>query len=188
MNHNHAEVCSSVEWADHIRDDVLPRALGDDGLGGDVLEIGPGYGAATELVRSMATRLTAVEIDPELAGPLAERYPDVTVLVGSATATTFESGRFDAVVCFTMLHHVPTRALQDEIFAEALRVLRPGGRFAGSDSMDSAGRRAFHHEDTFTPVDPTRLAHRLATAGFVDADVDVHDNGDYFTFSARRPE
>lgn len=186
MNRNHAEVCSSAEWADHIHDDVLPRAIGDRRLGDEVLEIGPGYGAATEFVRRMATRLTAVEIDPDLAKPLAERYPEVSVLVGSAVTTGFETGSFDAVVCFTMLHHVPTPGLQDEIFAEAFRVLRPGGLFAGSDSMDSAGRRGFHVGDTFTPVDPRSLPGRLSTAGFADSDVEVHDGGDYFTFSAHR--
>ena len=192
MNENHAEVCSSQEWRDHIRDDVLRRVLAglqlpDGRLGGEVLEVGPGYGPATELLRGMAGRLTAIEIDPELAVPLAEKYADVAVEVGDATEMPFPDGRFDAVVCFTMLHHVPSAELQDRIFAEAHRVLRDGGVFAGSDSMDSADRREFHAGDTFTPVDPGVLADRLRSAGFSDPVVHVHDGGDHFTFSTRRP-
>ncbi|GHF16232.1 hypothetical protein GCM10010359_17110 [Streptomyces morookaense] len=45
---------------------------------------------------------------------------------GGGTHMPFADGRFDSVVCFTMLHHVPTPAAQDRLFAEAHRVLRPG--------------------------------------------------------------
>jgi hypothetical protein len=33
----------------------------------------------------------------------------------------FTSGRFSAAVCFTMLHHVPTPALQDRLLADPVR-------------------------------------------------------------------
>jgi ubiquinone/menaquinone biosynthesis C-methylase UbiE len=36
-----------------------------------------------------------------------------------------------------MLHHIPTAAQQDQAFAEVARVLRPGGTFAGTDSIGS---------------------------------------------------
>ena len=41
-----------------------------------VLEIGPGRGALTEHLARRAVRLTAVELDDELAAALAERYED----------------------------------------------------------------------------------------------------------------
>ena len=34
-----------------------------------------------------------------------------------------------------MLHHIPSLDLQDRAFAEIARVLRPGGTFAGTDSL-----------------------------------------------------
>ena len=40
-----------------------------------------------------------------------------------------------------MLHHVPSPALQDRVFSEARRVLRPGGVFVATDSLDSADLR-----------------------------------------------
>ena len=44
------------------------------------------------------------------ATALAGRHTGVDVRHGEATALPFESGSFDAVVCFTMLHHLPTAA------------------------------------------------------------------------------
>ncbi len=173
-----------------MRDTVLPRALGDATLGPQVLEIGPGYGPVTEIMSGILAphggTLTCVELDPELASALASRFPAVTVARADAARLPFADARFSAAVCCTMLHHVPTALHQDAILAEVRRVLRPGGVFTGSDSMDSDGRRAFHEGDVFNPVDPAGLATRLSAAGFADPVVAVHDGGDYFTFQTRR--
>ena len=83
MNHDHAELCSSGEWAEHIAEAVLPAALGEVTLGDDVLEIGPGYGASTRQLVDMVPRLTAVEVDAALAKDLAGAHPSVTVIEGS---------------------------------------------------------------------------------------------------------
>src|SRR2546423_2335211 len=119
----------------------------------------------------MAGHLTVVEADEELAAELAARFPAVTVVHGDGAELPFDAGRFGAVVCFTMLHHVPSAARQDALFAEARRVLSPGGVFAGSDSVASPGLRDFHRDDTYVPVDPSTLTHRLARVGFVAVDV-----------------
>jgi len=76
-------------------------------------------------------------------------------------------------VCFTMLHHVPTDELQDQLFAEAFRVLRPGGVFAGSDRLPSVMFRLIHIGDTYNPVRPDELRTRLGAAGFRDIHIDV---------------
>ena len=71
-----------------------------------------------------------------------------------------------------MLHHVPTPALQDQLFAEVFRVLRPGGVFAGSDSAASTLFRMLHFRDTCNPVNPQTFPERLRAAGFHDVHVD----------------
>jgi SAM-dependent methyltransferase len=185
MNEDHAVLCSSPEWAEHIAETVLPVAIGALKLGDQVLEIGPGYGASTKQLADKVPSLTALEVDDALATQLAKAYPNVTVVQGSGDNLPFDAGRFSAVVCFTMLHHVLTQEMQDGLFAEARRVLRPGGVFAGSDSIDNEGWRDLHGGDTCTPVDPDRLPHRLTTAGFVDVDVRVAESDHWFTFSAR---
>ena len=168
MNENHAKVCTSPEWAEYIQTTVLPAVTRDIDLGDRMLEIGPGPGAATEWLRSRVTDLTAIEVDEAAAALLADKYAgsNVEIITGSADALIYPGELFDSVGCFTMLHHVPTLALQNRILAEAFRVLRPGGVFIGSDSLPSSDLHHFHAEDTYNPVDPASLLSRLQTVGF----------------------
>jgi SAM-dependent methyltransferase len=179
MNREHLELCASDEWRQTLRELVLPYALAGAKLGDDVLEVGPGPGATTDLLRAELPRLTAVELDDELAAALADRLAgtNVDVVHADATAMPFEDGRFTGAVSLTMLHHVPTADLQDRLFAEIARVLRPAGLFVASDSMASDELAAFHHDDTYNPVDPGSVADRLAAAGFADVEVRANEYG-----------
>ena len=95
----------------------------------------------------------------------------VEVVEADATAIPFPDGSFSAVLAFTMLHHVPSVTLQDQLLAEAWRVLRPGGVFAGSDTAPGVLLRLAHIGDTRVPVDPATLGQRLETAGFDEVEV-----------------
>ena len=92
--------------------------------------------------------------------------------------------RFSGAVCLTMLHHVPSPAQQDQVFAELHRVLRPGGMLAGQDGIASDELEALHVDDTYVPVDPAELPARLEAAGF--ADVSVETNEYAVRFRARK--
>jgi ubiquinone/menaquinone biosynthesis C-methylase UbiE len=186
MNENHAELCPSPEWAAVIQDEVLPSLTQHADLGEDMLEIGPGPGAATEWLRQKVKRLKAVEVDAAAAGKLADRFAggNVEVVVGSAAELSFPDESFDSVGCFTMLHHVPTLALQNKILAEALRVLRPGGVLICSDSLASNDLHHFHEGDTYNPVEPTSVLARLQTLGFENITVVVDG---MLKFIAHRP-
>jgi ubiquinone/menaquinone biosynthesis C-methylase UbiE len=168
MNENHATLMPSPEWAAHIQDEVLPQATAGVDLGAELLELGPGPGAATEWLRHRVDRLVAVEHEQDAAKLLADRYAgtNVEVVCGDASALGYPDESFDTVASFTMLHHVPTRARQDKLLAEAFRVLRPGGAFLGSDSLASDGLHQFHEGDTYNPVEPAAFLTRLQTVGF----------------------
>jgi SAM-dependent methyltransferase len=186
MNKNHARVCPSPEWAAHMQNEVLPSLTQNADLGDDMLEIGPGPGATTEWLRHRVKRLTAVEMEPAAAEKLAARFAgsNVEVVTGDAAKLRYPRGSFDSVGCFTMLHHVPTLALQNKILAQALRVLRPGGVLIGSDSLASTGLHHFHVDDTYNPVDPASALARLQTIGFGSITVMVDD---VLKFVARKP-
>jgi ubiquinone/menaquinone biosynthesis C-methylase UbiE len=173
MNEEHLRICSSVEWAATVQNEILPWAVGDRDLGADVLEVGPGPGLTTNLLRTMVPKLTAVEVDADLASALAERMRggNVEVVHADATALPFEDARFSGATCFTMLHHVPSAELQDRLFAEVHRVLRPGGILVGVDSIASPEWWALHVDDVCVPVEPDGLAARLTRAGFATVDV-----------------
>ncbi len=168
MNRNHAKLCPSPEWAAHIQNDVLPFLTRDVDLGSEMIEIGPGPGAATGWLAGKVKKLTAVEVEQAAAAELAERYQgsNVTVVAGSGAALDFADETFDSAGCFTMLHHVPTLAVQNKILAEAFRVLRPGGVLIGSDSLASNDLHHFHADDTYNPIDPSGMLSRLQTLGF----------------------
>jgi hypothetical protein len=85
-----------------------------------------------------------------------------------------------------MLHHIPTVAQRDRAFAEVARVLRRGGRFAGTDSIGSGWLfRAIHVGDTLNLVDPAGLPARLEAAGLVVEE--VKPGGRSFRWRATRP-
>lgn len=172
MNLVHRLCCSSQYWARGVERELLPWALADVDLGDNTLEIGPGYGANMRCLVDMTPRLTAVEIDPPMTERLQAKYgARARIINGDGTDTGLPADEFSSVVCFTMLHHVPTPALQDRLFAEAFRVLRPGAVFAGSDGVHSTMFRLLHVRDTYNPVPPDTLPDRLRSTGFRDVQV-----------------
>ena len=187
MNRNHRELCASDGWGDYIRDDLLPWVLGERPLGGSVLEIGPGPGLSTDLLRRRTRRLTAIESDLRAARSLERRLAETNVSVVRADAVTmpFRRSRFTAAVAMTMIHHVPSVGSQDALLAEVVRVLRPGAWLMGVDSLDSPGFREFHVGDVCVPADPATFGARLRAAGFTDVEVQTREHA--FRFAARRP-
>ncbi len=187
MNENHTQLCPSPEWATHIHEDVLPWLTRIATLGDNMLELGPGPGAATEWLRSRVKRLVALEFDDVAAKLLAERFADTNVVVvrGDATNMDFATGTFDSVGSFTMLHHLPTFDAQQRLLNESLRVLRPGGVFLGSDSLASNGLHHFHEGDDYNPVEPASFLTRLQVVGFTNVTINVDGN---IKFVAHKPD
>jgi len=97
----------------------------------------------------------------------------------------FSDSQFSGSVSFTMLHHVPSPELQDKVLREVWRVLKPGGVFVGSDSLQSLFMRVIHIGDTLVPVDPDTFGLRLEAAGFEV--VELERDSKAFRFYARRP-
>jgi len=87
VNAAHMEFCASPEWRHIVEEKILPSALSGTDLGSDTIEIGPGPGFTTEVLRTLTAHLTAVELDVGLASSLAERLAgsNVDVVVGDAT-------------------------------------------------------------------------------------------------------
>ncbi len=175
MNKGHLDFLASPAWAEWLQAELLPWLATVAELGDHVLEIGPGPGLTTDLLRQRTTSLTALEADGALATTLAARLSgtNVEVIHADATRSGLGSNRFSAAACFSMLHHMPSAELQDRLFAEVHRMLRPGGHFVGTDSLDTDAIREFHVDDVFVPVDPRTLASRLEAVGFMNPRIDV---------------
>jgi ubiquinone/menaquinone biosynthesis C-methylase UbiE len=175
MNLAHRWLCRSAYWRNAVDTYIPPWVLDGLDMGANVLEVGPGPGVTTDLLRGRVERLTCVEIDRGFSDSLSRRMSghNVTVVRQDAKAMSFPEATFDVAVSFTMLHHVPSEAMQDRLLREVARVLRPGGVFAGTDSLYSRSFRLLHLFDTMVVVDPRTFPERLRKAGFADVQVDV---------------
>ena len=66
MNEAHLIFCNSDEWAAAVKTWIIPGATNGVTLGDHVLEVGPGPGRTTDILKDMTAKLTAVEVDPML--------------------------------------------------------------------------------------------------------------------------
>jgi len=165
----------------------VPWVLSGAELGPHVLEAGPGPGLTTDRLRCAVPHLTAIEADDELAELLRSRLrnTNVDVVHGDATAMPFPDAEFSGCAAFTMLHHVPSPALQDKLLREVRRILKPGGAFVGCDSLQSVSMRVLHLGDTYVPIPPDTFGARLENAGFKV--IELEKGPSAFRFYAMKP-
>jgi SAM-dependent methyltransferase len=187
VNTVHNVICSSRWWARKVDGELLPWGLSGVELGEEVLEFGPGFGASTRVLAERPGKLSVLELERHYCERLDRKLGDrVEVTCADAAQMPFDDDRFSGVVCFTMLHHLPSAELQDRVLTEVLRVLRPGGVFAGTDSLGtSLSFKLIHIGDTLTPIDPGGLPDRLAASGYDQVQVDT--GGGSFRFRAYKP-
>jgi SAM-dependent methyltransferase len=179
MNAAHLQVCASPEWRKKVNETILPEALKGVDLGSEVLEIGPGPGFTTDVLRTLTDHLTAVELDDSLASQLSDRMKDSNVVVvrGDAARLDFADDCFSSAASFHMLHHIEPSDAQDRVFAELARVLQPGGLLVAADSVWKKESAEFHQGDTYLPIAPEDLRKRLAKAGFLSIEVRTYEPG-----------
>ena len=109
-----------------------------------VLDLGSGEGYGAALLAQTATAVTGVDIDERTVEHSAANYPGVEFRVASATdLSAFADGSFDAVAAFEMIEHVSEH---DQVLAEIVRVLAPGGLVL----MSTPERRAYSDDRDFT--------------------------------------
>ena len=146
-----------------------------------VLDIATGTGIVAEAIAAAigpTGHLTAADISLPMLDGARRRLgglPNVSFAVEDGQALSFRDGHFDAVVCSLglMLFPDPARGV-----AEFRRVLRPGGRFAGSTSQ----MEPFHARSTFGYT-PYGLALLLRAAGLEL--LEVRPGIDALTLTAR---
>lgn len=113
------------------------------GEGDAVLDVGCGVGGPACFLareyRCRVTGLTPVPAQRDMARVVARRAGVESLTgfdLGHAGALLYADDSFDAVLFFESPCHFPDRG---RFFAEALRVLKPGGRLAGEDWLAAEG-------------------------------------------------
>ena len=109
------------EWPEELLDRVAAEA----GLAPDaeVLDLGAGTGKLTRLLVPRFGRVAAVEPDDAMRAVLEEVVPGAEAIAGHGEAIPLADEGVDAVFSAEAFHWFAT----DEVVAEIVRVLRPGG-------------------------------------------------------------
>lgn len=188
MNAAEHLICSSSLWRYFTRHQLLPWVLSGSRLGDHLLELGAGYGAATPYLKTRVPNVTSLEYDHKSSVKLKSQNGGAAAFTvrGDAAYLPFACQTFSSVLAILVLHHLKSTQLQDQMFAEAFRVLRSGGVFVAFEIPDSWFHRVGHIRSTFTPVSPSSVFPRLNTAGFSKVTLDVRKGT--FRVTAIRPK
>lgn len=110
------------------RERELLGARLDLARGGELLAVGCGRDPGRHLFPAPAWRMTGVELEEEWPRMLVESGELDAGFAGRAgQLDELEDGSFDVVLYRYVLHHIAFQGPLDPVFAEAARLLRPGG-------------------------------------------------------------
>jgi SAM-dependent methyltransferase len=157
---------------------LLARRLGV--ARGRVLSIGAGWHPGRHLFPSPAFRLVAVDADRvKVAGLLQSGRAD-EAHVGLAGQLDFAPGSFEVVLYRLVLHHIAFQGPLTQCFAEAARLLAPGGALVAIEpglwhpvgfGLHLANRArlatAIHGTPDDVPLSPRLLCEQARAAGLV---------------------
>lgn len=136
-----AETVARTEGFERLRDLIVERAqpAADD----VVVDVGAGTGLLSLELAQVVERVWAIDISAAMAGYLRTKaasagLDNIDVAVSSAASLPLVDGSADLVVSNYCFHHLPD-AGKEAALAEAVRVLRPGGRLVFADMMFRLG-------------------------------------------------
>ena len=100
---------------------------------GPALDNGCGTGILLPDLMKRCPAVHAVDLSPDMLAQARERAPGADLREGDLEQLPFPDGFFKTVICRGSLHHVPSR---EKAFAEAYRVLAPGGMMLLTEPSD----------------------------------------------------
>jgi SAM-dependent methyltransferase len=158
------------------------RALLDRRLtigSGEVLSVGCGWHPGRHLFPAPAFRMTGVDLDAAMIASLRESGELDDGTVARAGELPYEPGSFDVVLYRLVLHHVVFQRPLGPVFAEAARLLRPGGALVAVEpglwhpvgaglALTNRARLgpAVHGTPDDIPLSPRTLTREARAAGF----------------------
>lgn len=98
--------------------------------GAHIADLGCGSGIFTDLLRRRGYQCTGIDLSPVLIQIARRNFPGIEFLEGDVERLPFADASFDGILLGGVLHHLPQPA---RCAAEAMRVLRPGGKFVAFD-------------------------------------------------------
>jgi len=94
--------------------------------GRTVLDIASGEGYGASLLAAVAAFVYGIDISPDVVDQARAKYnaPNLSFLVGDATAIPIDDRSMDVITCFETIEHLEEH---EEVFAEFCRILKPTG-------------------------------------------------------------
>ena len=145
---------------------------------GEVLSVGCGWHPGRHLFPRPEFHMTGVDLDAAMIASLRDSAELDDGTVGRAGELPYEPDSFDVVLYRLVLHHVAFQRPLGPVFAEAARLLRPGGALvavepglwhpvgAGLALANSAGLGpAVHGTPDDIPLSPRTLTREARAAG-----------------------
>jgi SAM-dependent methyltransferase len=158
-----------------------PTALANLGEGETVLDLGSGAGFDCFLASKEVGpqgRVIGVDMTPDMIArarraAAAGGYENVEFRLGEIEALPLPDNSVDAVISNCVLNLSPAR---DRVFAEVMRVLKPGGRIMISDLISSMPTPQFLLDSTEAlvgclPVQEDEYLGELRQAGLTEVDI-----------------
>jgi SAM-dependent methyltransferase len=145
---------------------------------GRVLSVGAGWHPGRHLFPAPAFHLVAVDSDPDRVAGVASLDRADEVHLGYAGGLDFPPASFDVVLYRLVLHHIAYQGPLEPCFAEAARLLKPGGAMVaiepglwhpvglGLALANATGvATAVHGTPDDIPLSPRRLRAEARSAG-----------------------
>lgn len=155
---------------------LMDAIWGADMSGLTLADIGSASGVSAALFAARGARVIGIEIAPELVAQARDLWRDyaerIDFQVGDAEHLELPDASLDAVFFGGVLHHIPQL---DAVYAEARRVLKPGGKFVAIEpnrldfleliEWGVADLRGKLTPNEY-PIDPLAMRRDLQVAGF----------------------
>jgi ubiquinone/menaquinone biosynthesis C-methylase UbiE len=149
-----------------------------------ILDVGCGTGRTLAQIAAAqpAAELAGVDLSPFYIERARAELPHAELVAGNAESLPFADASFDAVVSVFLFHELPRHARRT-VWAEARRVLRPGGRFIVVDSVQrSDSQEIAYFVDRFS-----RDMHEPFYREYIEDDLAAGLRGEGFAIESVEP-
>jgi SAM-dependent methyltransferase len=128
----HGEARSPEEFLESGREivDSVVQYLGEDRLGGRMLEIGCGLGRTVQAFAPHFDEVVGVDISPTMVEQARQLHPPANVrfsTISGADISDFGDDHFDFVFSFVVFQHVNDGAVISGLLRDIARAMKPGG-------------------------------------------------------------